>query len=105
MRDFYSLTNRRCIWTRSGYWVNVSFQSRPGDYIFLLAGSKVPYVLRKHDAEPCMLVGDAYVDGVMYGEAWDDDKCETIKLVRLCCCFNVSYQTSSRGNDEARRAG
>ncbi|KIX97826.1 uncharacterized protein Z520_06604 [Fonsecaea multimorphosa CBS 102226] len=47
--------------------------TRPGDFLAVLAGGRVPYVLRrssKPDALPntYALVGECFVDGVMYGE-------------------------------------
>lgn len=39
---------------------------REGDQIWLLAGSKVPFILRKHPDGHTTLIGEAYVDGMMY---------------------------------------
>jgi hypothetical protein len=44
-----------------------------GDKIFLLSGSKVPLVLRQYGAR-WRVVGEAYVHGIMYGEAYDESK-------------------------------
>lgn len=57
--------------------------SRPGDEIWLLAGAKVPFVLRPYDDGKYLLVGDAYVHGIMHGEAFDglDSSLITIELV------------------------
>jgi len=52
------------------------------DEIWLLAGSQVPLILRKHAAE-YLLVGEAYVDGAMMGELWPTDESE-LKEVTLC---------------------
>ncbi|EPE30305.1 hypothetical protein GLAREA_13028 [Glarea lozoyensis ATCC 20868] len=42
----------------------------PGDRIVVLHGCNVPVVLRKGAAEDWSFVGDAYVDGYMYGRAF-----------------------------------
>lgn len=78
--------------------------SEIGDAVVLLPGGKVPYVLRwvqkgikraggdevevkdNIDCDPgddccyCIL-GDAYVQGIMFGEAYDETKLETITLM------------------------
>lgn len=53
-----------------------------GDQIWLLAGSSVPVVLRQRGSGRAMLIGEAYVDGLMYGEIWSmsDTKLEQVVL-------------------------
>jgi hypothetical protein len=43
--------------------------NKPGDIIAVLSGSQVPFVLRKGVNEKYEIVGEAYVDGIMDGEA------------------------------------
>ena len=43
--------------------------SRLGDEVWILAGATTPFVLRSLDGGQRDLVGDAYVHGVMHGEA------------------------------------
>jgi hypothetical protein len=43
--------------------------SMPGDTVAILNGSQVPFVLRKHTDKKYAIVGEAYVDGIMDGEA------------------------------------
>jgi hypothetical protein len=43
-----------------------------GDIICVLAGGRVPYVLRPCDDGFYRLVGECYVDGAMHGEALKD---------------------------------
>ena len=52
--------------------------ARPGDEVWVLAGGKVPFVLRRFDeaadtsdasTRTCGLVGECYLDGFMDGEA------------------------------------
>ena len=73
--------DRRFTWTTSGRWVNIPYTAISGDCIALLAGGRVPYVLRKVGDGKWSIVGDAYVSGAMYGEEWDESKCEKMGLV------------------------
>ncbi|KAI9692796.1 MAG: hypothetical protein M1820_009344 [Bogoriella megaspora] len=41
-----------------------------GDEIWMIASTKVPYVLRLVSPAKYELVGEAFVHGIMYGEAW-----------------------------------
>lgn len=66
---------KRCLFrTRSGR-LGLGPQSvRPGDGVWLVAGSRTPYLLRKkgqdeEGRERLGFLGEAYVHGVMYGEA------------------------------------
>lgn len=59
---------------------------RKGDTIAVLAGGRVPYVLRKNEDDTYRFLGDSYVHGVMDGEAVDAMEkegrdWETIELV------------------------
>lgn len=55
---------------------------QPGDEVWLLAGSKVPFVLRPSSGGHRKMVGEAFVHGVMYGEAWPTKESE-LKTVIL----------------------
>jgi hypothetical protein len=46
---------------------------REGDYICIVLGAKVPFVLRK-DSEFFRIIGPAYVDGIMDGQVIGDGK-------------------------------
>ncbi|KAI4253575.1 MAG: hypothetical protein L6R42_007535 [Xanthoria sp. 1 TBL-2021] len=47
---------------------------QPKDVVYVLYGGKAPFVLRpNHNDNTMQLVGDAYLDGVMYGEALTAD--------------------------------
>lgn len=67
---------KRCLFrTRAGR-LGLGPQSvRPGDAVWLVAGSRTPYLLRKKEQveeeprERLGFLGEAYVHGVMYGEA------------------------------------
>lgn len=43
--------------------------TQPGDKIAVLYGGSVPYVVRENSDGTCMLVGECYVDGLMFGKA------------------------------------
>ncbi|KAF2673832.1 HET-domain-containing protein [Microthyrium microscopicum] len=66
--------------TASGRVALLPGLAQMGDEIVLLEGGKVPfvvrrsvpYVVRQGGPETWMLVGEAYVHGIMYGEAWEE---------------------------------
>jgi hypothetical protein len=66
--------------TRDGYmgvgprWVS------PGDSVALIAGLGHPFIVRK-TGEDFVLIGPAYIRGIMVGERWDEEKAGTITLV------------------------
>lgn len=47
---------------------------QPGDQVWLLAGAKVPFILRRRDNGHMQLEGEIYVDGMMFGELWPPDE-------------------------------
>ena len=82
--SYYQLLNKACHGQRFFILDDGSFglcppETQQGDFVFLLFGGKVPFVLRrnprsKNSAErdgicEYNLVGDCYVDGIMHGEA------------------------------------
>lgn len=67
---FYFVENRmRLISTTKGNIGWAHERSRVGDSIFILKGSTVPVILRPRPEGGFVLVGDAYVQGMMAGEA------------------------------------
>jgi hypothetical protein len=61
---------RRMFTTKSGYLGMAGPRVAVGDLVAIIQGSKVPVVLRhKGEGEKWEFVGDAYVHGVMKGEA------------------------------------
>lgn len=59
-----------------------------GDEVWALAGSRVPFTLRKENsagsAEPrYRLIGDAYVHGVMHGDVVEEDKMGDVQFVHI----------------------
>jgi hypothetical protein len=60
--------------TSKGYLGMSSYLSQPGDIVAILAGGIVPYVLRKETDTTWILIGEAYIGGIMLGEVMDDWK-------------------------------
>ncbi|KAM5361669.1 hypothetical protein ACJZ2D_012946 [Fusarium nematophilum] len=78
-------TNRRFVRSRRGYIGLAGPQTKPGDQIALFAGGAVPIVIREK-GQPSgstlwEIVGDAYIHGVMFGEAFDQRSCQTMWIV------------------------
>ncbi|KAF2678001.1 hypothetical protein K458DRAFT_464162 [Lentithecium fluviatile CBS 122367] len=71
---------RRIGRTTKGYMCQVSSRGRPGDTVFILQGACLPFVLRLK-ADGWELVSEAYVHGIMRGEAHDESLYELIELV------------------------
>ncbi|KAJ9621331.1 hypothetical protein H2203_007383 [Taxawa tesnikishii (nom. ined.)] len=51
-----------------------------GDTVVVFKGGARPFVLRRHE-DKWRLIGDCYVHGIMYGAAFEEDKCVDIHLV------------------------
>jgi Heterokaryon incompatibility protein (HET) len=50
-------------------------EAEPGDLVFILLGAGVPYILRQHSQdEKLQIVGEAYVHGIMDGEAMEGNQ-------------------------------
>ncbi|KAF2629377.1 hypothetical protein BU25DRAFT_389536 [Macroventuria anomochaeta] len=72
------MENQTFFITKSGYIGIGPPQIKPGDQVWVFNGGNVPFVMRKikKEAEDCpqlALVGDAYVHGIMDGEALNDE--------------------------------
>ncbi|KAI1123638.1 HET-domain-containing protein [Nemania abortiva] len=73
---------RRLFRTAQGYFGIASQSIVPGDRAWLLAGARVPFVLKTadEDGERWQLVSEAYVHGVMRGESSADER----SVRRIC---------------------
>ena len=71
---------RRMARTSEGYIGLVPAKTQPGDYVWLLKGGSVPFVIRDEIGTK-RLIGGAYIHGIMKGEAFDEGKCEDIEIV------------------------
>lgn len=68
MRATTAVRGRGFATTRSGYIGLVSPKAQVGDLIVVIMGARIPFVIRKAQGG-YLLVGDAYVHGLMEGEA------------------------------------
>ena len=71
---------RRMVRTSKGYIGLVPSTTQPGDCVWLLEGGNVPFILRE-EGRDMRLVGEAYVHGIMTGEAFSKGTCQNIELV------------------------
>lgn len=61
----------------------VPVPAEPSDLVFLLPGASEPFLFRERGAD-CLFVGECFVQGVMYGEAWQGasvDALHTLSIV------------------------
>ncbi|KAJ5261074.1 HET-domain-containing protein [Penicillium angulare] len=72
---------RRLLWTQSGYLGLAPPGAKKSDNVVILEGSRVPFILRKVDGGFWKVIGECYIHGIMYGEAFDSQKCMKIILV------------------------
>ena len=73
-------TNRRLVRTKKGYLGLAGDVVRVGDLVVLCEGGKLPLVVRKA-GQMQKLVGDCYIHGIMYGEAFEETKCQRMWIV------------------------
>ncbi|KAL9619119.1 MAG: hypothetical protein Q9160_006208 [Pyrenula sp. 1 TL-2023] len=72
---------RRMAETDMGFFALVPEGTEAGDKIVILEGGNLPLVMRDTKGEGVFeLVGESYVHGIMFGEAWDESQCETIRI-------------------------
>ncbi|KAM0350670.1 hypothetical protein ACHAPU_003158 [Fusarium lateritium] len=67
-----TLSSRRPALTEQGHFACIFESSLVGDEIWVVSGCPTPLVLR-HEGQRYSLVGEAYVHGIMHGEAVDED--------------------------------
>jgi hypothetical protein len=65
--------------TSDGYIGLAPGDTQTGDRIFLLKGGAMPIVLRAK-GQNWEWIGEAYVHGVLNGEAWDESACNPMWL-------------------------
>jgi hypothetical protein len=73
---------RRLIRTEHGYFGLASHAMKIGDSVVLCKGSSVPLILRRRKEGNGLfqLIGDAYIHGIMRGEAFQDVKCKRLLI-------------------------
>ncbi|KAE8447643.1 hypothetical protein EG329_010614 [Mollisiaceae sp. DMI_Dod_QoI] len=74
---FLCAYGRSMFTTKDGYIGLGPKDMQKGDFIGLLEGGQMPYVLRRK-GEIYELIGDCYVHGIMQGEHFDKTRCELI---------------------------
>jgi hypothetical protein len=63
--------------TRKGHLVLGPEYAERGDFIALIKGTQVPFLLRRQSNGQYQLIGEAYVDGIIDGEAMENSEwCE-----------------------------
>ena len=67
--------------TRKGHLVLSSEYVERGDFVALIKGTQVPFILRRQIDGQYQLIGEAYVDGIMDGEAMGNSEVYEISLV------------------------
>lgn len=70
---------RRIARTGKGYIGLTPRYTQSGDWIAIFKGGKMPLVIRP-GGRNWQLIGESYVHGIMKGEVWDEEKCETLWL-------------------------
>jgi hypothetical protein len=70
-------TNRRLIRTQNGYIGLAPQLVHQGDSIALMKGAKTPFILRP-SGRSWEIVGECYIYGIMYGEAFNEENSEVL---------------------------
>ena len=90
------LRERKFLVTEQGHCGVGPRECKTGDTVSLLHGSSVPFILRQiesHGTDRYVLIGDAYVHGVMYGEglegAFDDEGSTGLDNSKASTMFNI----------------
>ncbi|EPE35168.1 heterokaryon incompatibility protein [Glarea lozoyensis ATCC 20868] len=72
LRSYYNVmaqqVERKPFITCKGFVGLAPKHAEAGDIVVVFSGAKFPYVIRKCDDEKYVLIGEAFVHGVMYGE-------------------------------------
>ncbi|TVY32145.1 Heterokaryon incompatibility protein 6,OR allele [Lachnellula subtilissima] len=67
--------------TRKGHLVLGPEYAKRGDSVALIKGTQVPFILRPQSDGQYRLIGEAYVDGIMDGEAMENSNWYEVNLV------------------------
>lgn len=78
---YISCSNHRLLGRATNGWLCLLPQAtKVGDVIILARGGRVPLVIRSDENGHYTFVGEAYVHGIMDGEAFDESRCTDIEL-------------------------
>ncbi|KAL2017902.1 hypothetical protein VTK56DRAFT_1558 [Thermocarpiscus australiensis] len=83
-QSLLGVAETRCLCRTEGERLGqVRREARAGDVFCVVVGAEVPYVLRPNPGKEgrYALVGDAYLHGVMQGEAMADERYQTVDIV------------------------
>lgn len=70
--------------TDSGLLAHIRFETLVGDQIWVIRDAPAPVILRRVPRSPRFtLIGPAYVDGVMFGEALKDLDCPRLATIEI----------------------
>lgn len=73
------MLQRKIVRTESGYFGLASNTTDVGDSIMICKGSSAPLMMRRIEEDGSFkFIGDAYIHGIMMGEACQTDKCHRI---------------------------
>ncbi|PQE21336.1 Heterokaryon incompatibility protein [Rutstroemia sp. NJR-2017a WRK4] len=79
--------HRRMGRTENGWLGMMPGHAKVGDVVILASGGRVPLVMRKKETEVdgvqekrALFIGEAYIQGIMDGEMWDEQRCEDIEI-------------------------
>ncbi|KAK3941792.1 heterokaryon incompatibility protein 6, OR allele [Diplogelasinospora grovesii] len=73
-------TERRLGGTEKGYLCLLPKATEVGDQLTILKGGRVPVILRPRGDGTMEFIGEAYVHGIMDGEAFREDNCSDIQI-------------------------
>ena len=74
---------RRFVVTENGFMGLVPFCAEAGDRVCIFLGSSTPFLIREKESSSFELVGDAYIHGVMDGEALESKNWQP-EMLELC---------------------
>lgn len=80
MIDAFSATEKFFFVTDSGYLGLAPKRSEAGDAVWIVQGAKIPFVLRPTGRESFRFIGEAYVQGRMYGEMAEAAKAQNLPM-------------------------
>jgi hypothetical protein len=80
LRDFAYIFGYKLAKTKKGYLALVPGTARVNDEIALLCGGRTPYVIRREGIY-WQFIGETYVHGIMYGEAWRQEEIQKIEII------------------------
>ncbi|KAK6438856.1 hypothetical protein LTR95_004940 [Oleoguttula sp. CCFEE 5521] len=72
--------------TSAGHIGSASNMMREGDFVCVLLGASVPFILRRQSDGRCRVIGDCYVDGMMDGKAIDMWEAGELELEDFTLC-------------------